>query len=227
MADRAFETRLHDVARRLDDDAPAFDLGRLQGAPRRRPRGKVVALVCIVAVITAPVAVSAYRHVFDVDEVPELGPLPYGVTAPFPGRTVPADAVQAETAWLVRTIPSLGAADEARVRDDITGGMVTLVYDGGRMLLTQWRSADVSARIALVPVSGKAEDVHVGDVPALWIEGTARGTFTLTGADGTTHRESFEVGGGILLWKAGEMTFLLQGAGSKVDAIRLAGDVER
>jgi hypothetical protein len=174
-------------------------------------------------VIAAPAAVSAYQHLFDIDEVPELGPLAPGVAAPFPGRTVPVGTVQAETPWRVHKVSSLGAAAEARVRDDITGGMVTLVY--GPVLLTQWRTADVSARIALVPVDGKAEDVTVGDSPGLWIEGTARGTLTLIGADGATHRESFDVGGGVLLWKAGELTFLLQGAGSKPDAIRLAGDV--
>ena len=82
------------------------------------------------------------------------------------------------------------------------------------------------ARIALVPVSGTAEDVTVGDLPALWIEGAARGTFTLIGADATVHRESFEVGPGALLWRDDGMTFLLQGAGSKADAIRLAGEVD-
>ena len=95
-------------------------------------------------------------------------------------------------------ISSLGAPDEARVRDDIAGGMATIVYRGGSILLTQWRATDVAARIALVPVSGAAEDVTVGDLPALWIEGTARGTFTLIGADGTVHRESFDVGTGVL-----------------------------
>ena len=110
----------------------------------------------------------------------------------------------------VRLITSLGAPDETRVRDDITGGMATIVYEGGRLLLTQWRTTDVPARIALVPVSGAAEDVTIGDLPALWIEGTARGTFTLIGADGEVHRESFEVGTGVLLWNDGAMTFLLQ-----------------
>ena len=81
-----------------------------------------------IAVIAAPVTVSAYQHLFDVDEVPELGPLPYGVAPPFAGRAVPADTVQAETPWRVRTLSSLGAPDEARVRDDIVGGMVTVVY---------------------------------------------------------------------------------------------------
>ncbi len=101
--------------------------------------------------------------------------------------------------------------------------MVTLVY--GRMLLTQWRTTDVDARIALVPAEGTADDVAIGDVPALWIEGSARGTFTLTGADGTTHREAFEVSPGVLLWRYGGREFLLQGASSREEALRLAAEL--
>jgi hypothetical protein len=217
------ELRLEAVARELDARAPSFDVTLLRPVPRRR--GRIVALVAVLAVVAAPVTVAAYQHLFVVDEVPELGPLPYGVAAPFAGRAVPADAVQAETTWRVRAISSLGAPDEARVRDDIVGGMVTVVY--GHVQLMQWPTANVNARIALVPVSGKAEDVEVAGLRALWIEGTARGTLTLTGADGAIHRESFEVGDGALLWKADGMTFLLQGAGSRSAAIRLAGDVGR
>jgi hypothetical protein len=215
------ELRLEAVARELDTGAPAFDVGLLRSVPRRR--GRIVALVAAIAVVAAPVTVAAYQHLFDVDEVQELGPLPYGVAAPFAGRAVPADTVQSETPWRVRTISSLGAPDEARVRDDITGGMVTVVY--GPVQLTQWPTANVNARIALVPVSGRAEDVEVAALPALWIEGTARGTLTLTGADGAIHRESFEIGDGVLLWKSDGMTFLLQGTGSKDDALRLAAEV--
>ena len=175
----------------------------------------------------APAAVSALQHLFDVDEVSELGGLAPGVAPPFAGRSVPVDAVQASVPFRVRMISSLGAPDDARVRDDITGGMVTIAYEGGRILLTQWRTTDVRARIALVPVSGAAEDVAVGDLPGLWIEGSARGTFTLIGADGAVHRESFEVGTGVLLWNDGAMTFLLQGAGSRAEAMRLAAEVDR
>jgi hypothetical protein len=39
--------------------------------------------------------------------------------------------------------------------------------------------------------------------------------------------ESFEVGDGVLLWKADGMTFLLQGTGSKADATRLAAKSPR
>jgi hypothetical protein len=66
----------------------------------------------------------------------------------------------------------------------------------------------------------------VGNLRPLWIEGTTRGTFTLIRADGAVHRESFEVGTGVLLWKADAMTFVLQGAASKAEAMRLAADVE-
>ena len=230
MAEHELELRLNAAARALDAEAPAFDLGLLRSVPRRRIRGRVVALACVVAlagVAVAPGAVSALRHLFDVEEVPELGPLAPGVAPPFAGRSVPVDAVQASVPFRVRMISSLGAPDDARVRDDITGGMVTIAYGGGSILLTQWRTTDVSARISLVPVSGAAEDVTVGDLPALWIEGAARGTFTLIGADGTVHRESFEVGSGVLLWNDDAMTFLLQGTASRAEATRLAAELDR
>jgi len=225
MSDRDLELRLIGVARELDRDAPAFDPARLPDTPRGR-RGRLVAIVCVIAlaaVAAAPAGVSALRHLFDVDEVAELGPLEPGVARPFVGRAIPVEMLEALAPFHVLTMSSLGAPDGARLRDDVAGGMVTLVY--GRTLLTQWRTTDVDARIALVPAAGRAEDVAIGDVPALWIEGSARGTFTLTGADGTIHREAFEASPGALLWRVEGREFLLQGAASKEDALRLAAEV--
>jgi hypothetical protein len=226
MSERQLELRLQAVARTLDAHAPALDVRALDSVPRRRIRSRAVALVALAAflgVVAAPAAVSGLRYLFDVDEVPELGPVPPDVAPPFEGRAVPVEAVQAAAPFRVRLIPSLGPPDAAHVRDDIAGGMVTVTY--GARLLTQWRAADVEARIAVVPVGGTAEDVAFGGVRGLWIEGTARGTFTLVGADGAMHREGFEVSPGALLWKADGMAFLLQGAGSRADAIRLAAAV--
>jgi hypothetical protein len=102
--------------------------------------------------------------------------------------------------------------------------MVTVSYrDGTR--LTQWAVADVSARAAVVPSSGTAEEVTIGRLRALWIEGTARGTFTVTGADLAVHKELFDVAAGALLWQDGGVAFLLQGAGTKENAARLAAAV--
>ena len=78
MAEREFELRLHAALRALDAQAPAFDLGLLRTLPRRRVRRRVVALLCVVAlagVAAAPAAVSALQHLFEVDEVSELGAL--------------------------------------------------------------------------------------------------------------------------------------------------------
>jgi hypothetical protein len=227
MSERELEVRLLAVARTLDAHAPAFDPRALGAAPRRRIRARVVALAAVVAlagVATAPAALSGLRHLFGVDEVSELGPLAPGVAPPFEGRRVPVDAVRTAAPFRVRLIASLGAPTAAHVRDDIAGGMVTITYEGGRIRLTQWRAGDVSARIAVVPVSSTAEDVTVRGLAALWIEGTARGTFTLVGADGTVHHEALDVSPGALLWNEAGIAFLLQGAGTKADAIRLASD---
>ena len=226
MPEHELDLRLRAVARALDADAPAFDPALLRDAPRRRFRTAAVAFVAVAAlgVAAAPGAVSGLKSLFGVDEVKELGPLPYGVTDPFEGRQVPPKEVLNAAPFPVSLVTSLGSPDAAFTRDDITGGMITLVY--GQTRLTQWRETDVDARIAIVPAGGVAEDVKIGRLPALWIEGTARGTFTLIGADGTVHRERFEVSPGVLLWKADGMAFLLQGA-PKSEALQLAAEVAR
>ena len=102
--------------------------------------------------------------------------------------------------------------------------MVTIAYRDG-IRLTQWAVTDVSARAAVVPSSGTAVEVMVGDLRALWIGGTARGTFIVTGADLAIHKELFDVTAGALLWQDEGVAFLLQGAGTKEDAILLAANV--
>jgi hypothetical protein len=227
MAEPELELRLRAVARALDAQAPAFDPAVLRDVPRRRLRATVVALAAVVAFagVAAPAAVSELRDLFGVDEVKELGPVAPDVAPPFAGRQVPPEAVQDGMPFRVRTISTLGGADAAYVRDDIAGGMATVAYRGGRILLTQWPADRVDARIAVVPASGRATKAKVGRLHALWIEGTARGTFTLIGADGGVHRERFDVGAGVLLWKEDGLAFLLQGAESELDATRLAAEV--
>jgi hypothetical protein len=228
MAEHELELRLRAVARALDAQAPTFDPALLRDVPRRRLRASVVAFAAVAAlagVAAAPAAVSGLRDLFGVEEVQELGPVAPDVAPPFEGRAVPPEAVQKDAPFRVRTISMLGAPDAAYVRDDIAGGMVTVGYRGGLILLTQWPADRVDARIAVLPASGRAEKTAVGRLPALWIEGTARGTFTLVGADGAIHRERFDVGAGILLWKQDGLAFLLQGAASKLEATRLAAEV--
>jgi hypothetical protein len=222
------DDRLRAVAHALDAEAPVLDPAVLRAG---RPRGLRVTLVALAvaaalaAVAAAPAAVSALRDLFTVESVPELGPVPYGVAPAILGPQVPPETVRTAAPFHVATIPSLAPADAAYARQDVGGGMVTLAY--GSILLTQWDASAVQAHVAVVPVSGTAEEVSVGSGRALWIAGTARGTLTLIGADGAVHRELFGVTEGSLLWEEDGVAMLLQGADPKAEAIRVAAEVSR
>jgi hypothetical protein len=228
MTDHELDLQLRRAASALDALAPPFDVARLPAPARVRIRVARAAVVCVLALIlvgAASAAVGSIRSLFVVDEVAGLAPHEPGVAPPFAGREVPLSAASHFVPFRTRTIPSLGAPSQAHVRDDVGGGMLTLGYGDGVRLM-QWRSSDVSARIALVPLEGEAEHLEIGQADALWVEGTARGTFTLVGADAAVHREHFEVGSGTLLWTRGAMTYLLQGAADKADAARLAAELD-
>jgi hypothetical protein len=224
MTEHELELRLRRVARAVDAEAPALDPALLRAAGRRRRLLLVLAAGAALAGLAgAPAAVSALADLFDVEPVPELGPVAPDVTAPFLGRAATLEEARASLPFRLRTLPSPGSPD-VYVRDDIAGGAVILVYAGGIQLM-QWPSDRIDARIAVVPVDGKAEDVTAGGLRALWVVGTARGTFTLVGADGTVHKERFEVADGALLWSGAGASFLLQGAGTKERAVELAARV--
>jgi hypothetical protein len=226
MTDHELDLRLRAVAGAIDAEAPAFDTSVLPAASPRRFRMRIVALAAALAIVgaaAAPAAVSGLRDLFGISEVKELGPVPPDVVGPLPlfeARQVTLDALD-KMPFAVHTLPSLGRPQAAYVRDDISGGMVTLAYGNG-LLLTQWPDGRLDARITIVPKSGKAEEVQVGRLPGLWIEGTARGTFTLIGADGAVHKERFDVEKGALLWKRGGVALLLQGASGRSEATKLA-----
>jgi hypothetical protein len=227
MTDHELELRLRRVAHVLDAEAPTVDIALLGSAGRRSIRPALVAIVAVAAfagVSVAPAAVSALGDLFHVDSVPELGPVT-NVAPAYQGRRVSMSEARTTVPFDVRAIPSLGRPAAVYVRDDVMGGMVTLAFEAGQVLLTQWPSADVQARVAVVPTHGTAEQVTFGSRHALWIAGAARGTFTLVGADGQAHRELFDVAAGALLWRAGGLAFLLQGAETKATAAELAAAV--
>jgi hypothetical protein len=219
------DRRLQAVAAALDAEAPPFDPAILR-ARRPRLRATLVAVAiagALVGVAAAPAAVSALRDLFSVESVPELGPVPYGVSPPYGGRSTTLGEARTAVAFPLRTIQSLGTPEAALVRDDIVGGMVTLAY--GSTLLTQWRADDVHAHVAFVPATGTADEVTIGSRRAVWVAGTARATLTLVGADRAVHRELVEVSDGTLFWEDGRIVLLLQHAGGEADAIRLAAHV--
>lgn len=224
MSEQALERRLRSVADALDATAPSLD----RAALRRGRRVSRVALAAAVAagvlgVTAAPAAISTLADFLGFDEVEALGPTPADVAPVYRGTSVPADVAQEIVGFRIRTIAELGPPDAYRVRNDFVGGMAIAEY--GDVLLTQWPVADVDARVAIVP-SGASVDV-VGDAggDAVWIEGTARGILTVIGVDGAMHRELFDVAAGALVWRDRDVVLLLEGAGSKEAAVRLAAGV--
>jgi hypothetical protein len=227
MSEHPLELRLQAAARSLDSVAPAFDPSVLRDARRPVLRRRVVGIAAALAVVgaLAPAAFSGLNELFGVDEVEDLGPVPADVVGPLPllqARSITLDEL-AKVPFAVHMLSSEGRPTAAYTRDDIAGGMVTLVY-GDRLLLTQWPDKRIDTRVTIVPTSGTAETVKIGSLPGLWIEGTARGIFTLIGADGTTHKERFEVEKGALLWKQDGVALLLQGAGTKEKASKIAAE---
>jgi hypothetical protein len=227
MSEHQLELRLQAVARSLDSVAPTFDASVLPDGRPRRVRRRVVGIAAALALAgaLAPAAVSGLSDLFGVDEVKELGPVPPDVAGPLPlfeARSITLDDLD-KAPFAVHMLPSAGPATAAYMRDDIAGGMVTLAYGDG-LLLTQWPDKRIDTRITIVPTSGTAENVKIGKLPGLWIEGTSRGVFTLIGADGTVHKERFDVEKGALLWKRDGVALLLQGAGSEELAVKLAAE---
>ena len=224
MSEQTLEQRLRTVAAALDDAAPAFDPVVLR--PRRSVSRLAVAVAVAVAAVglgAAPAAVSALADFLGVDEVPELGPPPTDVAPAYRGTQVPADVAQESIGFRIRTIADLGQPDAYYVRNDFVGGMAIVAHSG--VLLTQWPAADVDARVAIVPSGGTADVVDGVGSGGVWIEGAARGILTVTGADGAIHREFFDVAAGALVWRDVDVVLLLQGAGSKSAAVRLAATV--
>jgi hypothetical protein len=228
MTEHELELRLRAAACAIDAETPAFDASVLRGTSSRPGRRRFVALAAALAIFgaaAAPAAVSGLRSLFGVEKVEKLGPIPADVVAPLPlfeARSITLDDLD-KVPFAVHMLPSAGRPTSAYVRDDIAGGMVTLAY-GDALLLTQWPDKRIDARITIVPTSGTAENVKIGKLLGLWIEGTSRGVFTLIGADGTVHKERFDVEKGALLWKRDGVALLLQGAGSEVRATKLAAE---
>ena len=220
MTDRALEQRLFATANALDAVAPALDARRIV-RPRRRLRWALAVALATVLVGAAvqPSALSAVARFLGVAQVDELAPLE-GVAPPLLGEAFPREGAQRFVDFRIRTISVLGEPRRFHARNDLVGGMVSVSYAGG-IVLSQWSARDVAATVEVVPANGVAEDVG----SAVWIAGEARGTFAVTGADGARHREEFVVQSGALVWEHAGVGFLLQGAGSKADAVRLASSV--
>jgi hypothetical protein len=120
----------------------------------------------------------------------------------------------------------------AYVDDDPSGGRVSLVYPAGPalprtsetgvgMLVMEFRARiDVPFLEKVVHEAERVEEVEVGGTPAYWIEGEH--TVFYLDELGQPVEERSRLAGNTLLWQRGQVTFRLESALSKEEAIRIA-----
>jgi hypothetical protein len=218
----------------VDALAPALRAPR--GGPWYRARVALIAAVAatvVAAVAATPGARSAVGELIgrlpglDVERVPELRPFPLDVAPPYLGDRASLESARSQASFTVR-VPTRGdlePPDLVFYRDDVVGGIVTLIYGDelhARLLLTQWRGDLSSADYEVAGPGGRAEGIEVDGRPAVWLEGPTQATYTFVGRDFARHREALRIGANVLLWSDGPVAYRLEGRLTRDEAVAVA-----
>lgn len=192
----------------------------LRARPWRLALALAVAAAALAAAFAVPPARTALLRLFHlggaavvrVDELPRVpttGELDLG------RRTSAAGAERA--AGFRLRYPDLGDPDSIHVR---RSGAVSLVYGGGRLVLTEARG-----EVFWKKTAGAARPVSVGGSPGLWVPGPH--FFAWLSPSGTTRAEPPYLAGSTLIWQRGGLTFRLEGAVTVEQALDVARSVRR
>lgn len=211
---------------------------RAQGAPRRLPARRVLALAAVALLLLAAgaaAAVPASRHaVLDwlglrsvrIERVPKLPALP-------PGRaggdlalgtrtTLPAARAHVTFRVLVPSLPP----DEVYLSGSPAGGRVSLVYaerpGRPRMLVTEFRGSQPRGFLTKTLGPGTAaEPVRVNGEPGVWIAGRPH-LLIFRDARGEVQDDTLRLAGNTLLWQHAGVLVRLEAQISKSAAVRIA-----
>ena len=217
----------------LLDVRPSTARVRVWRALRRLQRELAIAgaivLAVAVALAVSPAARSAARAMLDripgltidrVDQVHEFG---WDVAPPYGGERVPLDYALVVTGFRVNGLER--PVHVAYARNDVQGGIVTLVYANPAVSVTEWSAAPSSAAFEVPRDGATVEEVDIRGAPGVWIEGGARAVYTFIGADGKRHHEALTTERPLLLWQRNGIAFRLEGAGDRDAAVVLAEEL--
>jgi RNA polymerase sigma-70 factor (ECF subfamily) len=157
------------------------------------------------------------------------------------GVPVSLEAAQARLAFapVLPALPELGQPDETYAAADVPGGRLTLLYwprpslpetgaSGVGLLVTQLQGA-VAPEAAIAKLLGpgtRLEAVTVNGRRGYWIQGQAHVVF-VRDASGGVRDETLRLAENTLLWEQGELTLRLELAGTREEALRIAGSMAR
>jgi hypothetical protein len=232
------------VRARLADDPPARRAGR-DGIWSGRVRTRVLAAAAMIVLVMAVVlAVSsttrdAVADLFglrgvEIERRPGPAHAPVGSELSLGVRVSVDDARRRVDFEL--DLPSrsgLGAPDAAYVGDVPSGGRVTFAYvpqdglpaagtTGVGLLLTEFHARIPEAVIRKTLAAGtEVEQVTVDGELGYWFSGAPH-QVTLADADGKFFADDARLAGNTLLWQRGPVTYRLESALAREDAIRVA-----
>jgi hypothetical protein len=235
VSDAELIVRLEQLAPELDFP-PTPDLrpgvrARLEQPRRSRRRWLVVALAVLAVAVAGVLAVPPARTAIlewlgiegvklsFVDRLPTKavrGPADLG------GRVSPGQA-QARAGFRIVTPPGSLGTPRVYFREPPVGGLVTFLYGTparARLLLSE---LDGDYRPFLEKTIGQStnvEEVDVDGEPAVWIEGTHGVEYA--DANGNFGFEPVRLAGRVLLWQQRGVTFRLEGALTRDQALRIA-----
>ena len=219
-----------DAARRASVHRAGARVPALRRLQRELAIAGAIVLAVAVALAVSPAARSAARAMLDripgltidrVDQVHEFG---WDVAPPYGGERVPLDYALVVTGFRVNGLER--PVHVAYARNDVQGGIVTLVYANPAVSVTEWSAAPSSAAFE-VPRDGATveEVVDIRGAPGVWIEGGARAVHTFIGADGKRHHEALTTERPLLLWQRNGIAFRLEGAADRDAAVVLAEEL--
>jgi hypothetical protein len=170
---------------------------------------------------------------------PTATPVPVGARLSL-GRAVSLAEARQRAAYpvAVPALAELGAPDEVYVEDTTAGRPVALVYrprpgwsaapeTGVALLLVQLQGALEPQFFGkgLGPES-RLEEIELNGRRAFWIEGRPHFIF-IRDPNGVMRDETVRLAGNVLLWEDGPVTYRLEGAPTKADALRVAASMTR
>jgi hypothetical protein len=206
-----------------------------------RPVVAGVSVVVIVLALTLSLSVTARRAVADLlgivgihitfDETPEVSPPPESELRLGERIGLAAASKRAGFDVALPRDPAIEGMRPAVYYDAAIGrsGMVSIVYpddattaSDARLLVTQFVASVDEAFFKKVEVpGGKVSAAPVGSEAGYWISGKPHLIYYVD-EDGSFREETVRLAGNVLLWDEGGVTYRVEGAESRGEALRIA-----
>ena len=174
---------------------------------------------------------------FSSAETPTVSPTPPAAStrsALLGGTRVSLETARERVAFPLRlpALPGLEAPDEVYLNTAPAGGVVSLLYEprpalpeardtGIGLLLTQFRGTAEPFIQQGLPAGARLEPVSVGGARGYWIEGAPH-VLIYRDERGAVHEERARLAGNTLLWERDGITYRLEAALARDDAIAVA-----